>query len=144
MSETTGPHCFGLINQNLIGSCGLVSEENKSKLRNFDADGSGELCIYGRHVFMGYLNNESATKSTFNDDGWLSTGDLAKIEHGKYIFITGRLKELIITAGCENVAPVPIEDNVKAALPDLISNCMVIGDKKKYLVLLCTLKVSET
>jgi long-chain-fatty-acid--CoA ligase ACSBG len=69
---------------------------------------------------MGFLNNPEKTKETFDDEGWLHTGDIAKIDSQGFLFITGRLKELIITAGGENVAPVIIEDNIKAELPDLI------------------------
>ena len=90
---------------------------------------------------MGYLNNVAKTEETFNSDGWLHTGDIAKIDVDGFLFITGRLKELIITAGGENVAPIPIEDRIKAELPDIVSNCMLVGDKKKYLVVLVTLKV---
>ena len=68
---------------------------------------------------MGFLNNQEKTNETFHE-GWLHTGDIAKIDSQGFLFITGRLKELIITAGGENVAPVIIEDNIKAELPDLI------------------------
>jgi long-chain-fatty-acid--CoA ligase ACSBG len=141
MSETTGPHSVGNVTVNSPMSCGtVVNTTNLSRLRNGDEDGSGELCVNGRHVFMGYLNNRRATAESFDQENWLMSGDIAKIEQGKYLFITGRLKELIITAGGENVAPVPIEDNIKAALPDAISNVMLVGDKRKYLVVICTLK----
>jgi long-chain-fatty-acid--CoA ligase ACSBG len=69
------------------------------------------------------------------------TGDIARIDNESFLFITGRLKEIIITAGGENIAPVPIEENLKAELPNLISNCMLVGDKYKYLIVLITLKV---
>lgn len=141
MSETTGPHCVGTGFKNKTCSVGPVTPCNKSKLGEKDADGSGELLINGRHVFMGYLNDEKKTKEGFDSDGFIRTGDIAKIEKG-YIYITGRLKELIITAGGENIAPVPIEDNIKIELTNLISNCMLVGDKKKYLVILVTLKVN--
>jgi len=125
---------------NRITSIGAISPVNRSKLFSKESDGSGELGIFGRHVFMGYLNDESKTLSSFDEDGWIHTGDLAKIEDG-FLYITGRLKELIITAGGENIPPVPIEDNIKAQIPRLLSNCMVVGDKRKFLIVLVTLKV---
>jgi long-chain-fatty-acid--CoA ligase ACSBG len=142
MSETTGPHSNGLSIKNRIGSIGPLQKFNQSKIVKTENDVdsvSGELCIYGRHVFMGYLNDDKKTKDTFDENGWLHTGDMAKIEDG-FLYITGRIKELIITAGGENIPPVPIEDNLKAELPRLISNSMVIGDKRKYLTILVTLK----
>ena len=139
MSESTGPHNVGTPYSNRVTSIGVVRNMNKSKLFNKDQDGSGELGIYGRHVFMGYLNDQTKTDDTLDGEGWLHSGDLAKIDEG-FIYITGRLKELIITAGGENIPPVPIEDNIKAELSDVISNCMLIGDKRKYLVVLVTLK----
>ncbi|RNA00070.1 long-chain-fatty-acid-- ligase ACSBG2 [Brachionus plicatilis] len=139
MSESTGPHSIGTAVANKVTSVGLLRQFNRSKLREKNAEGCGELLISGRHVFMGYLNDEEKTKEAFESEEWLRTGDEAKIINN-YIFITGRLKEIIITAGGENIAPVPIEDNLKNELPSLISNCMLIGDKKKYLVILITLK----
>lgn len=99
------------------------------------------MLIAGRHVMMGYLNNREKTNETFTKDfEYLRTGDIAKISRDAFLFITGRLKELIITAGGENVSPVPIEDNLKSKLPRLVSNCMLIGDKRKFLIVLITLK----
>lgn len=140
MSETSGPHSIGVIGNNRLTSVGAVGQFNRSKLINKEPDGSGELCVSGRHIFMGYLNSLDKTKEAFTPDGWLRTGDIAKIDDEGFLYITGRLKELIITAGGENIAPVPIEDNLKAELPDLISNSMLVGDKRKYLVILITLK----
>jgi long-chain-fatty-acid--CoA ligase ACSBG len=140
MSETTGPHGVGLCWANRVTSVGPIDQFNRSKIVNKGEDDSGELCIYGRHVFMGYLNSREKTEETFDADGWLHTGDIGKIDSDGYLYITGRLKELIITAGGENVAPIPIEDRVKSELSDIVSNCMLVGDKKKYLVMLVTLK----
>jgi len=90
---------------------------------------------------MGYLNNEEKTAETFDSEGWLRTGDIGKIDSDGFLYITGRIKELIITAGGENIAPVPIEDKIKSELSKVISNCILIGDKRKYLVILVCLKV---
>lgn len=141
MSESCGPHSVGTVYANKVTSVGPLDQYNRSKVINKDLEGSGELCLYGRHLFMGYLNDEQKTKDTYGEDGWLHTGDIAKIDADGYIFITGRLKELVITAGGENIAPVPIEDKIKQELSKCVSNCILIGDKKKYLVVLICLKV---
>jgi long-chain-fatty-acid--CoA ligase ACSBG len=99
MSESCGPHSVGTIYSNRLVSVGPIDQYNRSKVIDKDQDGSGELCLYGRHIFMGYLNEEAKTAETFDQDGWLKTGDISKIDSDGYIFITGRLKELLITAG---------------------------------------------
>ncbi|XP_077572474.1 long-chain-fatty-acid--CoA ligase ACSBG2 isoform X2 [Stigmatopora nigra] len=139
MSESTGPHTISLPNAFRITSCGKELPGCKTKLHNADKDGTGEICFWGRHVFMGYLNMADKTEESLDSDGWLHSGDLGKRDGKGFLFITGRIKELIITAGGENIPPVPIEDAVKEALP-IISNAMVIGDKKKFLSMLLTIK----
>jgi long-chain-fatty-acid--CoA ligase ACSBG len=89
---------------------------------------------------MGYLNNEEKVKETIDEDGWIHTGDVGKVDQDGFFYITGRIKEILITAGGENVAPVPIEENIKENLP-LVSQAMVIGDKRKFLSVLLTLQV---
>lgn len=86
-----------------------------------------------------YLKLEAETNNTIDEDGWLHSGDQAKIDEDGFVTVTGRLKELIVTAGGENVSPVPIENKIIELCP-LISNCVVVGDKKKFLSALITLK----
>uniref|UniRef100_A0A8C1SGF8 Long-chain-fatty-acid--CoA ligase ACSBG1 n=1 Tax=Cyprinus carpio TaxID=7962 RepID=A0A8C1SGF8_CYPCA len=124
---------------NLQVDCGKVVPGCQYKLVNIDADGIGEVCFWGRNVFMGFLNMEDKTKEALDEDGWLRSGDLGKVDEDGFLYITGRIKELIITAGGENVPPLPIEDAVKQELP-IISNAMLIGDKRKFLSMLLTLK----
>lgn len=88
---------------------------------------------------MGYLGQKEKTEDTFDSEGYLRSGDVGKKDADGFLFITGRLKELIITAGGENIPPVALEDNLKAELP-IISQAMVIGDKRKFLSVLLTLK----
>lgn len=107
-----------------------------------DAEGEGEVCFRGRHVMMGYLDDTEKTVEVLDEDGWLHSGDIGSLDRlltgGQVLRITGRAKELLITAGGENVAPVPIENALKQILPG-ISQAMVIGDKRKYLSCLITL-----
>ncbi|KAM9181713.1 long-chain-fatty-acid--CoA ligase ACSBG1 isoform 3-T3 [Mergus octosetaceus] len=126
-------------NLHCSSSCGKPVPGCRVKLVNEDTEGNGEICFWGRTVFMGYLNMEDKTKEVFDEDGWLHSGDLGKLDEDGFLYVTGRIKDLIITAGGENVPPVPIEDAVKKELP-IVSNAMVIGDKKKFLSMLLTLK----
>ncbi|XP_041856454.1 long-chain-fatty-acid--CoA ligase ACSBG2-like [Melanotaenia boesemani] len=138
MSESSGPHTVS-INEYRITSCGKVMPGCKTNLVNQDEEGNGEICFWGRHVFMGYLNMPDKTSEALDQKGWLHSGDLGKHDKQDFLYITGRIKELIITAGGENIPPVPIEDAVKNELP-IISNAMLIGDKLKFLSMLLTLK----
>lgn len=139
MSESSGPHTLSKTDKFCATSVGVTAPGFCTKLNNPDADGNGEVCMWSRNVFMGYLNDEKNTKESINPEGWLMSGDVGKEDSNGFIYITGRIKEILITAGGENVAPVPIEDHVKEALPCL-SNAMLIGDKRKFLSILLTLK----
>ncbi|XP_072353273.1 long-chain-fatty-acid--CoA ligase ACSBG2-like isoform X3 [Scyliorhinus torazame] len=123
---------------NMYG-CGKTMDGCKTKIDKPDELGSGEICFWGRNIFMGYLNMGEQTREAIDKAGWLHSGDLGKFDEDDFLYITGRIKELIITAGGENIAPVPIEDSVKSKLP-IISNAMLIGDKRKFLSMLLTLK----
>uniref|UniRef100_A0A8C2WCH9 long-chain-fatty-acid--CoA ligase n=1 Tax=Cyclopterus lumpus TaxID=8103 RepID=A0A8C2WCH9_CYCLU len=139
MSESSCPHTISTDTHYHLTSCGKKMPGSKTKLENPDEDGSGEICMWGRHVFMGYLDMPDLTAEALDQDGWLHSGDLGRHDQNDFLYITGRIKELIITAGGENIPPVPIEDSVKAEVP-IISNAMLIGDKLKFLSMLLTLK----
>ncbi|XP_019368910.1 PREDICTED: long-chain-fatty-acid--CoA ligase ACSBG2 isoform X1 [Gavialis gangeticus] len=139
MSESSGPHTISLPHAFRISSCGKEITGCRTMIYKPDSDGNGEICFSGRHVFMGYLNMEDKTKEAIDEAGWLHSGDLGKHDKDGFLFITGRIKELIITAGGENIPPVPVEDAVKEAIP-IISNAMLVGDKAKFLSMLLTLK----
>jgi long-chain acyl-CoA synthetase len=96
----------------------------------------GEVLIKGGQVFAGYYNNESATAEALRD-GWFSTGDIGELDEDGCLRITGRKKELIVTAGGKNVAPAVLEDRLRAHR--LVSQCMVVGDAQPYIACLVTL-----
>jgi long-chain acyl-CoA synthetase len=96
----------------------------------------GEILIQGEHVFKGYWNNADATAEVLDEDGWFRTGDLGELDDDGFLRITGRKKELIVTAGGKNVAPAVLEDRVRAHA--LVSQCMVIGDQQPFIAALVT------
>ena len=96
----------------------------------------GEILITGDLVFQGYWHNEAATAEAIDADGWFRTGDLGQLDADGYLSITGRKKELIVTAGGKNVAPAVLEDRVRAH--PLISQCVVVGDRQPFIAALVT------
>jgi long-chain acyl-CoA synthetase len=100
----------------------------------------GEILVKGPNVFQGYYKNEEATRETIVD-GWLHTGDLGEIDSDGFIKITGRKKDIIITAGGKNITPANLEAEIKQH--PLVSQCVVVGDRRPYLVALVTLDPEE-
>jgi long-chain acyl-CoA synthetase len=100
----------------------------------------GEILVKGPNVFQGYYKNEEATRETIVD-GWLHTGDIGEMDPDGFIKITGRKKDIIITAGGKNITPANLENEIKQH--PLVSQCVVIGDRKPYLVALVTLDPEE-
>jgi len=100
----------------------------------------GEILVKGPNVFQGYHKNEQATRETIVD-GWLHTGDIGEIDSDGFIKITGRKKDIIITAGGKNITPANLEADIKQH--SLVSQCVVVGDRRPYLVALVTLDPEE-
>jgi long-chain acyl-CoA synthetase len=97
----------------------------------------GEILIHGDHVFRGYWNNPDATAEAIDSDGWFATGDLGQLDTDGYLRITGRKKEIIVTAGGKNVAPNVLEDRLRAH--PLISQAVVVGDRRPFIGALITI-----
>jgi len=130
-SEDTGPTSYNLPGKTRIGSVGSPLPGIEVKIAE-----DGEILVRGPNVFMGYYKEPQATAEALRD-GWMCSGDLGAIDKDGFITITGRKKEIIITAGGKNIAPRNIEAALKESL--LISEVIVIGDRKKFLSALITI-----
>ena len=100
----------------------------------------GEILVRGPNIFQGYYKNPEATKETL-EGGWLHTGDIGELDEDGYLSITGRKKDIIITAGGKNITPANLEAEIKQS--QYVSQCVVIGDRRPYLVALITLDMEE-
>ncbi|AKE40941.1 AMP-forming long-chain acyl-CoA synthetase [Corynebacterium kutscheri] len=131
LTETTAAATVDFTNQ-LIGSVGVPVGDTAIRINE-----DSEILVKGSIVFDGYWNNEEATAAAFDEEGWFNTGDLGEILDSGQLVITGRKKDLIVTAGGKNVSPGPLEDSLRAH--PLISQAMVVGDGKPFVGLLVTL-----
>jgi long-chain-fatty-acid--CoA ligase ACSBG len=136
LSECTGPHTISGQGQWKIGYCGRPIPGTDTKI---DPE-SGEMRIRGRHVFMGYMHMPQETREIFDESGYIRSGDIAEVHASGLYKIIGRTKDLIVTAGGENVSPTLLENTIKKEL-EAVSNCIVIGDHRKYLTMLISLQV---
>jgi long-chain-fatty-acid--CoA ligase ACSBG len=145
MSECCGPMTVSAPGTFKVGSCGPAMPGCEIKIDHDparDQPGQGEIVYRGRHIMLGYMKDEAKSREAIDADGWLHSGDVGRIDKDGFLYITGRIKELIITAGGENIAPVPMEDAIKSKLPGL-SNVMMIGDKRKFNVCIVTLRLKQ-
>ncbi|MCW2947710.1 MAG: AMP-dependent synthetase and ligase [Actinoallomurus sp.] len=131
LTETTAPAAVNPPSDNRIGTVGRPIPGTTVRIGD-----DGEIMVKGPNVFAGYWHNEEASKEVL-EDGWFHTGDIGELDDDGYLKITGRKKELIVTAGGKNVAPAPLEDRLRAH--PLISQCLVVGDGRKFVGCLITL-----
>ncbi|MEZ4268212.1 MAG: AMP-binding protein [Myxococcota bacterium] len=132
MSECTGPATISLPGRYKTAKAGFCLPGVELKIAE-----DGEVCMRGRHVFKGYYKNPEATAEALDAEGWLHSGDIGVIDPDGFLRITDRKKDLIITAGGENVAPQLIEGQLKA-IP-VVAQAVVIGDRRKFLTALLVL-----
>ena len=136
LTETTGGATVNTPSHVEIGSVGRPVPGASVRIA---AD--GEVLLKGGQVFKGYWKNDAATAEVLADDGWFASGDIGELDDGGFLRITGRKKDLIVTAGGKNVAPAVLEDLVRA--DRLISQCVVVGDAKPFIACLVTLDAEE-
>ncbi|MEX0349600.1 MAG: long-chain fatty acid--CoA ligase [Paracoccaceae bacterium] len=129
MTETSGIATINTLEANRIGTIGRVVPGTEIRISE-----AGEIEARGLNMFQGYWRNNEKTAETFTDDGWLRTGDMGRIDADGFITITGRIKDILITAGGKNIAPAEIESRLKFS--QYISDAVVIGDARKYLTAL--------
>ena len=132
LTETTAAATVNRPDRNKIGTVGQPLPGVAVKIAD-----DGEILISGANVFRGYWHNEEATKETFAAGDWFATGDVGELDDEGFLKITGRKKEMIVTAGGKNVAPAVLEDRLRSHA--LISQVMVVGDSKPYIAALITL-----
>lgn len=130
-SEDCGPSTMNQLDAIRFGSGGRAFPGAEVKIAP-----DGEILVKGRHVFLGYYKDPEATAETLKD-GWLHSGDLGEIDDDGFLWITGRKKDIIITAGGKNIAPSPLEGGLKNH--ELIAEAVVIGDRRKFLSVVVTL-----
>lgn len=132
MTETAAPFAATRVTDNVIGTVGQPAPGSSIRIAD-----DGELQVKGPNVFRGYHNLPDKTKEAFAEDGWLRTGDLASIDDAGRITITGRKKDIIITAGGKNVSPIPMEEEI-AKCP-IVEHAVVVGDQRPFIGAVVTL-----
>jgi long-chain acyl-CoA synthetase len=132
LTETSAGSTLNLPGAMKVGTVGRAIPGTKVRIAE-----DGEILLQGAQVFTGYYNNAKATREAIDADGWFHTGDLGDIDADGFLKITGRKKEIIVTAGGKNVAPAVLEDRIRAH--PLVSQCIVVGDNKPFIGCLVTI-----
>jgi long-chain acyl-CoA synthetase len=136
MTESSGVGTVNQLDAFKIGSVGRAIPGAEVRIAD-----DGEILMRGGNIFAGYWKNPEAPAETIDDDGWLHTGDLGAIDDDGFLTITGRKKDIIITAGGKNITPANLETEIKQS--PYVSQCVVVGDRRPYLVALITLDMEE-
>jgi long-chain acyl-CoA synthetase len=132
LTETTAGATLNLTGAHRVGSVGRPIPGTSIKIAE-----DGEVLIRGGIVMGGYWQNDAANAEAFDSQGWFQSGDLGKLDDEGFLYIVGRKKELIVTAGGKNVAPAVLEDRLRAH--PLVSQCMVVGDNQPFIAALVTI-----
>jgi len=132
LTETTAGATLNLIGAQRVGSVGRPIPGTSVKIAE-----DGEVLLRGPIVMDGYWQNQAANDEVFDSERWFKSGDLGKLDEDGFLYIVGRKKELIVTAGGKNVAPAVLEDRLRAH--PLVSQCMVVGDNQPFIAALVTL-----
>jgi long-chain acyl-CoA synthetase len=132
LTETSAGSTLNLPGQMKVGTVGRAIPGTTVRIAD-----DGEILLKGAQIFTGYYNNAKATDEALDKDGWFHSGDLGSIDDEGYLKITGRKKEIIVTAGGKNVAPAVLEDRLRAH--PLVSQCIVVGDAKPFIGCLVTI-----
>ncbi|WP_022868254.1 AMP-dependent synthetase/ligase [Schaalia vaccimaxillae] len=132
LTETVGPVSVNTPRLSKIGTIGPPLPPMSVRISD-----EGEILLKGPSVFQGYNNNPEATAASFTEDGWFRTGDLGSLDRDGYVRITGRAKEIIVTAGGKNVSPAALENSLRSH--PLISQALVVGDQRPFIGALITL-----
>ncbi|GAA3664939.1 AMP-dependent synthetase/ligase [Nocardioides ginsengisoli] len=132
LTETTAALTVNLPDAQKVGTVGRPIQGTAVRIAD-----DGELLFRGGQVFTGYWNNPDATAEALDADGWFHTGDVGEVDDEGFVRITGRKKEILVTAGGKNVAPAVLEDRVRAAA--LVSQCLVVGDGQPFIGALVTI-----
>ena len=132
LTETTAGATLNLTGAHRVGSVGRPIPGTSIKIAE-----DGEVLIRGAIVMRGYWQNDAANAEVFDSEGWFKSGDLGKLDDEGFLYIVGRKKELIVTAGGKNVAPAVLEDRLRAH--PLVSQCLVVGDNQPFIAALVTI-----
>ncbi|XP_005371197.1 long-chain-fatty-acid--CoA ligase ACSBG2 [Microtus ochrogaster] len=139
LTESSGLHTLSSHQAFRLLSCGKALPNCHTKVEKENREGIGKLCMWGRHIFMGYLNDKASTEKKMDNQGWLHTNDLGFLDVDKFLYVMGNSNDIITLSSGEMVNPSPIEERVKTRIP-IVRYVMLVGQDAPYLCALLTLK----